>query len=244
MGQRMDLSVRSTLPEELDDENTDPAIYQRCLTELAVINRVTFTHRPTLHWLAHATKTLPVGETFSVLDVGYGQGDLLRAIARWADRRGLNAQLSGIDLNPRSAIAARRATPPGTTIDYQTCDVFSYDPAEPPDFIVSSQLTHHFSDQDVVKFLTWLETYSLYGWHIADLHRHVLAYHGFPILAGLIGWHPIVRSDGTISIARSFRRREWQAYLDKAGVQAKMSWHMAFRLCVSRVKPQPAYEAW
>ena len=54
----MDLSVRSTLPEEMNDENVDIAAYQRCLAELAVINRVTFTHRPALHWLAHVAKTL------------------------------------------------------------------------------------------------------------------------------------------------------------------------------------------
>jgi hypothetical protein len=45
-----------------------------------------------------------------------------------------------------------------------------------------------------------------------------------------------VRDDGMISIARSFRRGEWHAYLDKAGVQARISWHTAFRLCVSRLK--------
>ena len=199
----------------------------RCLTELAVINRVTLTHRPTLHWLVHATNTLPVGETFSVLEVGDGGGDLLRAIARLADRRGLKAQLSGIDLNPRSAIAARAATPPGMTIDYQTADVFAYTPAAPVDFIVSSQPTNHLSDREVVEFLIWLEANSVYGWHIADLHRHALTYHRVAVLCRLMGWHRIIRSDGMISIARSFRRREWQA---------KVSWHMAFRFCVSRMK--------
>jgi 2-polyprenyl-3-methyl-5-hydroxy-6-metoxy-1,4-benzoquinol methylase len=232
----MHLSVRSTLPEVMDDENLDIATYGRCLAELDFINRITFTHRPTLRWLAHATRTLPVGETFSVLDIGYGNGDLLRAIARWADQRGLKAQLSGIDLNPQSAIAARGATPPGMTIDYRTGDVFSYIVAEPPDFILSSQFTHHLSDEDVVEFLSWLEENSLYGWHIADLQRHTLAYYDFPILAGLMGWHNIVRSDGMISIARSFRRKEWQAYLDKTGLPAKISWHTAFRFCVSRIK--------
>ena len=232
----MDFAVRSTQPEELDDETTDPAIYQRCVTELAVINRVTLTHRPTLHWLAAATRALPVGATFSVLEVGYGGGDLSRAIARWADRRGLKAQISGVDLNPRSAVVARAATPPGMTIDYQTADVFGYTPAEPVDFIVSSHLTHHMSDREVVEFLIWLDANSVYGWHIADLHRHALPYRSFPVLCRLMGWHRIIRSDGMISIARSFRRREWQAYLDKAGVQAKISWHMAFRFCVSRVK--------
>lgn len=232
----MDLSVRSTLAEVMDNENLDEAVYQRCLKDLASVNRVTFTHRPTLRWLADATKNLAPGATFSVLDVAYGQGDLLRAISRWADRRGLHAQLSGVDLNPRSAIAARAATPPETHIDYQTSDVFAYTPIPLPDFIVSSQFTHHLSDEEIVKLLAWFEKYSRRGWHIADLHRHAIPYYGFRILAGLMGWHRIVSSDGTISIARSFRRKEWEALLNQAGLQAEISWHMAFRFCISRMK--------
>lgn len=239
-GGKIDLSMRSQLREELDDGTTDLATYQRCMSELAVVNRITFTHRPTLKWLARATRTLPAGQSFSVLDVGYGDGDLLRAIARWARRRGLTVQLSGIDSDPRSAAAARAATPPDMVIDYQTCDVFSYAPAERPDFIVSSQVAHHLSDEEVVEFLLWLEDNALRGWHIADLHRHALAYHCFPILTHLMGWHRIVRDDGALSIARSFRRAEWQAYLEKADLRADISWHMTFRLCVSRLGQPPA----
>jgi 2-polyprenyl-3-methyl-5-hydroxy-6-metoxy-1,4-benzoquinol methylase len=232
----MDLSVRSTLPEIMDDETLDEATYRRCLRDLASVNHVTFTHRPTLRWLAEATKNLAPGASFSVLDVAYGQGDLLRAISRWAARRGLHAQLSGVDLNPRSAIAARAATPAEMRIDYQTSDVFSYTPALPPDFIVSSQFTHHLSDEGLVRLLAWFEKNSLRGWHIADLHRHAIPYYGFRILAALMGWHRIVSSDGTISIARSFRRKEWETLLSQAGLRAEVSWHMAFRFCVSRMK--------
>jgi 2-polyprenyl-3-methyl-5-hydroxy-6-metoxy-1,4-benzoquinol methylase len=231
----MDLSVRSTMPEVMDDPGVDKVDYQRCLAELAVINRITLTHRPALRWLAQATAALPAGAKFSVLDVGYGDGDLLRAIARWADRRGLNTQLSGIDLNPRSAVAARSVTPPGMDIDYRTGDVFSYTPDGPPDFIISSQLTHHLCDKDVVELLMWLEANSARGWHVADLHRHWFSYYGFPILAGLMRWHRIIRSDGKISVARSFRRDDWQAYLEKAGLEARIYWH-AFRFCVARFK--------
>jgi 2-polyprenyl-3-methyl-5-hydroxy-6-metoxy-1,4-benzoquinol methylase len=232
----MDFSVRSTQPEELDEDSTDLATYQRCLTELAVINRLTLTHRPTLRWLAQAATALPAGATFSVLDVGYGDGDLLRAIARWARQQGLNVRLSGIDRNPRSAVTAQSATPADVLIDYQTGDVLSYRPTQPVDLVVSSHLTHHLSDEEVVEFLIWLEDNSRYGWHVADLQRHILAYQGFSVLATLMGWHRIIRDDGLISIARSFRRREWHAYLDKAGVPGKISWHMAFRFCVSRMK--------
>lgn len=227
----MDLSVRSMTPEVLDDDNVALADYQRCLADLAVVNRMTLTHRPALRWLARATKALPAGAEISVLDVGYGDGDLLRAIARWADRRGLKARLSGIDLNPRSIATALAATPPEMGIEYRTGDVFAYTPDERPDFIVSSQFTHHLDDEEVVEFLMWLQANSARGWHIADLHRNSLNYHLFPLLADLMRWHPIVRSDGIISITRSFRRAEWQRYLDKAGVQAEISWCL-FRLCV------------
>jgi SAM-dependent methyltransferase len=231
------LSGRSALPEELDDETTHPDDYRRCMAELAFINRLTLTHRPTLQWLTTATQNLPAGAAFSVLDVGYGDGDLLRAIAHWADERGFKVQLSGIDPNPRSAETAIAATPPWrANIDYQTGDVFYYVPRVPADFIVSSQFAHHLSDDDVVEFLAWIDKSSIRGWHIADLHRHRFAYHGFPILCRLAGWHHITRSDGTISIARGFRRKDWRALLDKAGVRATISWHMAFRFCVSRVK--------
>jgi SAM-dependent methyltransferase len=232
----MYLSTRSTLPEMMDNECVDQVTYQRCLSDLASVNRVTRTHEPTLRWLARATKHLPKGATFSVLDVAYGQGDLLRAIFLWARRNGLEARLSGIDQNPRSAVAARSATPPEMTINYQTGDVFAYTPAVPVDFIVSSQFTHHLNDLDVIRFLTWLEKHSLHGWHIADLHRHVFPYYGFRLLARLMGWHRIVRHDGAVSIARGFRREEWHEVLDIIGVQADVSWHVAFRLCVSRIK--------
>jgi 2-polyprenyl-3-methyl-5-hydroxy-6-metoxy-1,4-benzoquinol methylase len=232
----VNLSVRSTLPEVMDGEDISDAIYQRCLSDLASVNRFTFTHRPVLRWLAKAIRALPAGASFSVLDVAYGQGDLLRAISRWAARRGLRASLSGIDLNPRSAIAASRVTPAEMAIDYKTGDVFAYTPESPVDFIVSSQFAHHLSDTEIVELLRWLERNSLRGWYVADLHRHVIPYYGFRILAGLMGWHRIVSADGTISIARSFRRREWQALIGEAGLQAEISWHMAFRLCVGRIK--------
>jgi 2-polyprenyl-3-methyl-5-hydroxy-6-metoxy-1,4-benzoquinol methylase len=236
----MDLSARSTRPEEMDADNVDATTHRRCLAEVAVLNRVTLAHRATLRWLARETQSLPAGSPFSVLDVGCGQGDLLRAIARWAKRHGRQVRLAGIDLNPRSTLVARDATPSEMSIDYQTADVFSYTPSKPVDFIVTSQFTHHLSDHQIVTFLTWLETNSLHGWHISDLHRHALAYRTFPLLAGVMGCHRIVRSDGLISIARSFRRREWQAYLDEAGLRAKISWHPAFRLCVSPIKTESA----
>src|SRR3546814_8545014 len=74
---------------------------------------MTMAARPTLGFLGRAT----LGMTrVRVLDVGFGDGDMLRRIARWAARRGIAAELVGVDLNPRSERAARLHTPPGLAI--------------------------------------------------------------------------------------------------------------------------------
>jgi 2-polyprenyl-3-methyl-5-hydroxy-6-metoxy-1,4-benzoquinol methylase len=232
----MKFSSRADIPELMDAPDLDPKIYQRCLRDLAALNRVTFTHGPTLRWLAKATRHLPPGAKISILDIAYGQGDLLRRIAGWAEKRGLQAQLSGIDLNPRSQIAARAATPPGTMIDYLTGDVFAFSPATPFDYIVTSQFTHHLTEAEIIRLLRWMDANTVRGWHITDLHRHPLAYHGFPLLARLLRWHRIVRHDGAVSIARAFTRQDWESLLLQAGLQAKITWHVPFRFSVARLK--------
>ncbi len=232
----MDLSARSTLPEEMDAATTDAQTYAVCLRDLASVNRVTLTHRPVLRWLQTSAERLPRGQTIRILDVACGHGDLLRAIAIWAAKNEVAVRLEGVDLNPRSAVEAASATPPGMDILYTTCDVFSFVPEATPDFIVSSQFTHHLANAEVVRLLRWMDHTARSGWFIADLHRHALAYHGFPLLARAAGWHRIVRLDGQISVARSFRRAEWEMLLVEAELSAEVTWWLPFRYCVGALK--------
>ncbi len=217
----------------MDAPSTSPETYARCLRDLSRINTITLTHRATLAWLTTVTKNL---SHTSILDVACGHGDLLRAIRGWADRRKIDATLEGIDLNPRSAEVAAAATDPQAHIRYRTGDVFAYTPAPQPDFIVTSQFTHHLTNEELLRFLAWLEAHATRGWFIADLHRHSLAYYGFPILARLFGFHRIVRLDGQISIARSFRKSDWLHLLAQAEIPASVTWRFPFRYCVSRLK--------
>lgn len=217
----------------MDTEPVPAEEFARCLGDLAKVNRLTLAHRPTLAWLARATRDLPA---FTLLDVGYGHGDMLRAIHRWAARHGKQAVLSGVDLDPSSALAARAATPPDLAISYHTGDVFDFRPAEPPDFVISSLFTHHLPDARVVAFLRWMEATAVRGWFVNDLHRHAVAYYGFRLIASVARWHRFVGHDGAVSIARAFRRPDWTRYLAEAGVAAELRWRFPFRLCVSRLK--------
>lgn len=230
----MSLATRSTAAERMDTDCADYDDYARCLADLARVNLVTLTHRPLLAWLARETSGL---RSFSLLDVACGHGDLLRRIRRWSMRRGIDATLDGIDLNPWSLRAARAATPPAAAITWHNGDVFAFQPAQRYDFIVSSQFTHHLTNDEIVRFIGWMELHAARGWYIADLHRHWFPYYGFGVLATAAGWHRFVRYDGRVSIARSFLPADWRGLTQAAGLApeaARIDWHMPFRLCVSR----------
>lgn len=223
----------------MDTEAVGLDDYRACLEDLAKVNALTLTHRPILKWLDGATRNLKPHERVTVLDVGYGHGDLLRRIHGWSRRRGRPVDLMGIDLNPLSEAIARAATPDAMPIEYRTGDVFAFEPERPIDFVISSQTTHHLSEEQLVGFVRWMERVAARGWFIADLHRHPIPFHGFRLLSRLARWHRFVQHDGPVSIARSFRREDWRRILNAAGLsqsEASIRWHVPFRLCVSRLR--------
>ncbi len=232
---RMNLAVRSDAPELMDTDCTDAADYAACLRDLARVNTVTLARRPTLAWLDRAMRRRARRTAISVFDVAYGEGDMLRAVARWARRRHRPVRLGGVDLNPAAAAAAQAASP-GLALELQTGDVLAAVPVPAPDYIVSSLFTHHLTDAQAVAFLQWMERHAGHGWFVNDLHRHAVPLAGFRLLSRALRWHRFVQHDGAVSIARAFRRADWQRLLAEAGVPGEVRWVFPFRLCVSRLR--------
>ena len=246
------LATRALAEELMDADDLSAETYAAVVHDLAKVNTVTMARRPTLRFLDAVRSRiaderirtmraeqpdgirLRVGPVpMKILDVGFGDGDMLRTIARWARRNAVDATLVGIDLNPRSAPAACAATPPDMTIDYRTGDYASL-AGQGFDVIVSSLVAHHMTRDQLVAFLRFMSAEAGSGWFVNDLHRHGFAYYGFPMLARLAGWHRIVRHDGQLSIARSYRPAEWPPILADAGVvSASVYRAFPFRLCVA-----------
>ncbi|CAA9353611.1 MAG: SAM (And some other nucleotide) binding motif [uncultured Microvirga sp.] len=230
---------RSAEPELMDAEPVGLEDFRACLKDLATVNTLTLARRPTLAWLEQATGGMRPGEPLSLLDVGFGYGDMLRAIHGWCVARGFVPHLTGIDLNPWSAASAREATPAHMRIDYRTGDVFAFRPEQPVQFVVSSLFAHHLEDAQVAAFLAWMERTATQGWFINDLHRHPVPYYAFRAMARAAGWHRFVQHDGPVSIARAFRRSDWRRLIAEAGLDpglVEIRWRAPFRLCVGRLR--------
>lgn len=227
------LADRALAEELMDDPALDAGTYAHVLHDLARVNTITMARRPTLGFLDRA---IGGRKSFRLLDVGFGDGDMLRAIGRWAARRGIVAELVGVDLNPRSVAAAREATGPELAIEYRAGDYADH-AGESWDCVISSLVAHHMSHQQLITFLRFMNREAAAGWLVNDLHRHGFAYAGWPLLAGLMRWHPIVRHDGHLSIARAYRPAEWPPLLAEAGIEgARVARRFPFRLCVEKLR--------
>ena len=237
----IDFSRRNDLCELMDSDETDFATFRDCLVDLAKVNHLTFSYRPTMRFFESLARSgrLPQDRTISVIDVGSGYGDMLRRIDGWAQRRGLSLDLTGVDLNPWSARSASEATAAGRPIRFVTANIFDYLPPRPVDIVISSLLTHHLDNAALVRFIAWMEEKAAIGWFVNDLHRKAVPYHLFGFAARALRFHEFVQHDGPISIARAFVAADWRRLLDAAGVPAaagSISRVFPYRLCVSRLR--------
>jgi SAM-dependent methyltransferase len=228
------LSQRSPGPELMDTESVSFAEFHDCLQTLRIINTFTLAYRPTLRWFARMMAG--AGSPISVLDIGCGGGDMLRQIWKWARKRDLAVELTGIDLNPWSKESAEMVTPRDAPIRFETANLFSLDPSRRADFIVSSLFTHHLTDSELIRFIQWMDRHATRGWFINDLHRHSLPYFFIKYAVRLLFSNRMIRHDAPVSVARAFTASEWRHLLKEAGIPAErtnIEWFFPFRYGVA-----------
>jgi SAM-dependent methyltransferase len=235
----LDFSRRAEI-EELMEGPCSYKDLRGCLRDIAKVNRLTLAYRPTLEWLERVVGTRAADATpLRIVDVGCGYGDVLRRIERWAARRGVAVELIGVDLNANAVSAAREATPAGSGIAWLAGDAYSCAAAADADAVISSLLTHHLREEEIVGFIRWMEGTARVGWFINDLHRQVVPYYVFSTAMHGPWWHRFIRPDGMTSIRRSFVRADWERMCEAAGLEGGQveirEWRPA-RLCVGRLR--------
>lgn len=222
---------------ELMDGDCSYEDFRGCLRSLEQINRWLLGYRPTLAWLERQTRGSH--DPMHIVDVGSGGGDLLRQIAGWARRHGIAVQLTGIDLNPYATRAAAECTPTEFGIEWVSGNALEYQPEKPVDIVVSSLMTHHLEDEEVIALLRWMEATAGVGWYINDLERSEWSSRMFGWLERVVGWHRFVRHDAPVSFMRAFREEDWERLLTAAEIPwaaATVEHWRPGRLCVGRWK--------
>jgi len=220
------LSVSAVGAELLDDPAADPAAVAESLRNIARSNLWFGGAAAVRHGLARALAGVPAGSTVTLADLGTGLGDLPRAAARWAARRGIRLVTLGLE---RSPVAARLAHARGVP-----CAVGCA--GAPPfrdksvDIVLLSQVAHHLTDDSVVRLLRACDRLARRAVIVADLRRGALAPLAFWCGAHALGFDAVTVADGMTSLRRGYTARELRALLAAAGVGGTVERRPGYRL--------------
>ena len=220
---------RSYQKELLDSTDVPFADIKRNMQELNIINEQLGGHKITLEGFKYFIQFIPSNETIHVVEIGAGGGDNLRVLKRWANKKGLFLQLTGVDINAE-CIAFAEEQVENAGIDFICSDYRKVVFQHPPHIIFSSLFCHHFSDEELIVMLQWLQQKSKRGFFINDLHRHPLAYYSIKWLTKLFSKSYLVKNDAPLSVQRSFVKKDWINLLKEAGIKHyTIQWKWAFR---------------
>lgn len=224
------LTQRSNQLELMDDLSLSGDELRRNLEELETINTWLGGYKVVLDALEKLLAGYS-GPPLRLADIGSGGGDTLRHIAKWARRKNIKLQLTGIDANDFMVQYARQRCGGFPEISVEQHDVFSSGFQQKRyDIIVCSLFCHHFTDAQLVQMFGQLHAQAGMAVIINDLHRHWLAYHSIKWLTRLFSGSRLVKHDAPLSVWRAFRRQELQALVQQAGItRYSLRWMWAFR---------------
>lgn len=222
---------RSTQREIMDDLEFQGAEMKNLLVDLKKVNRWLGGNKITLNGLSVLLKNLPEDQEIKIIDIGCGDGEILRKCAELANRKGVEVNCIGIDFNPNIIAMAKAKSIAYSNISFQTKDVFSVEKSIPNcDIALATLFIHHFNDEKVMILLSQLIEKSRAGVVINDLHRSRIAFVLFKIVSRLFLKTATARHDGAVSIARGFKRNELKAFSDTIeNHKSKITWRWAFR---------------
>lgn len=202
-------------------------------TVLRDINRVNTLlggNRITLRALKRLVERYP-REEYSILDVGCGDGTMLREVAIYCRKRKVNVRLTGIDINENSIQIARERNSDIPNTVFIKEDLFELDSqTHQCDILLCSLTLHHFEKKDIMAFLRKFERLAGIGVIINDLDRNRIGYILFKLYSSLFMRTGIAKKDGLVSIKSGFTKRELISYSKMLpNVKHKICWRWAFR---------------
>lgn len=193
--------------ELMDDPDCDPERLERTYRQFATVNRLLSGWRR-LYRTRIRPRLHPERRT-TLLDIGFGAGDIPRAIAGWAARDGLPLQITAIDPDERALDHARGVPVAGVRFE-RASSAELVGRGERFDLVTSNHLLHHLDATSLGRLLADSEALARGLVIHNDLARGRLGYGVYAAATLPLRSGSFLHHDGLLSIRRSYRRHELQ----------------------------------
>ena len=225
----IDTSQRSSEMEIMDDFSLGGTIFRDTLDKLEVINRFLGGNSVTIMGLKKLLENQTKNKIITIVDLGCGNGDILRDVAKFGRKNNYSFKLIGIDANSTAIEYAKELSKDYTEIYFKTIDVLSEDfKKQSYDVVLCTLFLHHFKNAELISFLKTITNKATIGIVVNDLHRHKVAYYLFKLIGFFIK-NKMVKQDGLTSVLRAFKRKDLENIAKEIKVHFSIQWKWAFR---------------
>jgi 2-polyprenyl-3-methyl-5-hydroxy-6-metoxy-1,4-benzoquinol methylase len=222
---------RTDTSEIMDDFTLEGEVLREALDKIAKINQLLGGNSLTLNGVKELILTVPKSKVITIVDIGCGNGDMLRVLSNYGKENNYSFNLIGIDANAFTVNHAKKLSESYSNITFKCEDIFEYDFSQSKcDIILCTLTLHHFKNEEIESLLATFYDNSKLGIVINDLHRSSLAYRLFQIICFLFQLNSMSREDGLTSILRGFKKEELEIFSKKLGFKKyTIQWKWAFR---------------
>jgi len=165
-------------------------------------------------------------ETWTLLDVGTGSGDIALAARAAARQLDIDLKAIGLELNPTAARIASAAGVPTIVADGSAL------PLGPRsvDVVVASQVLHHLPRSIAVRWIATLDRIARRAVVLADLRRSRVAMAGVWAASVGLAMSGVTRHDAVVSLKRGYTKTEFDEMLRQAGVRTVARYRRGARI--------------
>ncbi len=222
---------RSTQDEIMDDFQFQGNEMKDVLTDLKCVNKLLGGNSITIDGIRKLLEGKSKDRTYTIMDIGCGDGEMLRKCAQFGNANGFKFRLVGIDANMFILEEARLRSQDFQNISYKKIDVFSNEIKRVDyDIALCTLFLHHFKTSEVTKIMQNLISNAKVGAVVNDLQRNRFAFLLFRLFSLLFLKTKIAKHDGLVSVARGFLRKEIKSIAkDIKTSKSQLQWKWAFR---------------
>jgi len=214
--------------EILDNPAVDPELMRRSMKDVERANVLFGGRRAALAELSNAFRRISGAAT--MLDVGTGRGDIPASAVALARGMGITLHTIGMDLSLPLVTGVRNGNEhvlrgDALALPFRDKSV---------DIVLASQVLHHFTEDSAAALIAEMNRVARSSVVISDLKRSLIAAAGLWLGSFPLGFHPVSRHDGVVSVMRGFLPVELADLVEHAtGQRPAVERRLGFRVTTS-----------
>ncbi len=226
----MDFRNRNTESELMDNPNVGIDTLRLVFKDINKSNRILGGNAITLGKVSELIKELPKNQ-YTIVDMGCGDGEMLRELAILFRKIDIDVKLIGLDLSENAIAIGRELSIDFTEITFFKQDILALKPSDLNcDILLCTLTMHHFSNEQIPLFLSKFTKLAKIAVIINDLQRSTLAYYLFKGFSAIFIKTKIAKHDGLISIKSGFKKQDLMSFSkDLPHITHTINWKWAFR---------------